>query len=219
LGKGDRRALHKRAPLGLPGLAPIANKNKPPRDAQGKFAGPQEDVRVVALNARARHLGKNLSSNPVEAGAMRKQVSAPWLGDPLGRVIERMVAEDQQELNRLWQVWLTYTGVMRTYRKRILGITGSPAATYVLRVSVTKHLDPDERQDTRTDEEKDDDARASWKAWQGRLNSLLPGDRSALVQAEAQTGKSLWIGLQVSPTGHRTYDALKRLADLVERER
>lgn len=202
MGKGDRRG---KPPKGVPGLKPIGSR-KPLRQG-GRFARAAEDARRTALEARCHHLG----TVPDVDG--RRAAAAPHLGDPLGRVIDRLAPSD---VSRLWGVWQSFCRAARTYRMVVLGVTGTPANSALPMIPEPVEADPSARVDARTPEERQADARDAWARWKGWLDELMGEDRILLLQAESGV-RELWTGRAPTSAGTLTFRALRRLADLSER--
>lgn len=179
-----------------------------PRDRRGTGTRRKaEDARLVALAARANQLGREAS---VDALAT---LTATHLGEELGRVLER---EAPQDVASLWPVWHAFVGAARTYRARILDVRGAAGSALAM-VPERIEADVSMRLDTRSDDEKDADARQAWATWRSRLDRLGDGDRSRILQAESGT-QPLWSDRAPTSAGLRALAALRRLAEIVERE-
>lgn len=218
MGKGDRRG--RVPPKGIPELKPVGSRHYA-RDKGGKFAAPQEDVRTTVLEARARQgvvevtreaKGKALSRET------KRAVARPLLGEPMGMVIARL-AEDRDEEAALWDVWCGFTSAMRTYRLRVLGTDLNPKGQHLPLVAERVETLPEETTDLRTEEEKVEGAKESRRRWMDRLARMYGADRPLLIQAESGMGKALWEGKAPTHYGRLTFNALKRLAKVIERER
>lgn len=223
MGKGDRRGKSRsewaRVPVAggwrPPELAPIqSTRHRQPRAQDGRFASKAEDPRQAVLGQRAKVHGIEGPGRDAQ-----RRMQAPWLEDPLGHVLEREVP-DTAEATRLWQVWSDLSASWLTYHRRILSLPGTPKGA-AMPLLPERGVSPplDEREDTRTEEERDSDARASWRSWRGRLEDLGEPSRILLMQAVSGTGKALWRAHCPTTTGHRVLQALRLLADNIEGER
>lgn len=212
-------------PPGIPGLS-VKTKPKQPRSKGGRFGATRDtqDVRNVVLTKRAQDLGVKLGpqSNHEElqrAQERRLSVTAPHLGEPIGKVLER-IGRDKVEVDRLWRVWCQLTSAYRTYRLRILDkrIEAKGAS---FQTSEKIEADPNEKVDVRTEEEKDEGARESYRRWNARLDRLQTGQghRSILTQAESGMGPELWSGKAPTARGRDAVEALRALARIIDKER
>lgn len=224
MGKGDRRAKVRTLGPKTGWQPPPLRSARPQRPLQSRDKGgrfgelKQEDARVTALNARARHYGKEVPEDVIAAGALRKRMSTPWLEDPLGMVMERRLGPS--DIARHWSAWADLASSYRTFQTRILGIRPGPQASNMPLLNDRPAEPPDaEREDLRDDEQKDRDARASWASWKGRLEALPEIDRILLMQALSGFGKALWGSAAPTTTGIRTLEALEGLVDRIEGER
>jgi len=208
MGKGDRR--HKAPPKGLPELAPIVSGKAHARDRRATN-GPKDDPRKVALTARCHHLGIGADRDS------RRKVTAPHLGSDLGRVMHMACSQD--EAARLWSVWQAWCMAERTYRLRYLGQAGEPKGATIALLPEKMEADTGHTIDTRTPDERDRDSVNTWMRWQGFLGKL-PASTLAVVlhQARREDGPTLWADRKPTEHGTLTLDALRLLADIVERE-
>lgn len=229
VGKGDKRG---KAFKPLPKLGPTKAGQAHPRDRRGTGArSPVEDARLTALDARARHLGGlTVLTVPAEFEGIgppepvasvpersRLSVTGPHLCEPLGQVMQKACA-DAEEIARLWAVWQAFCAAMRTYRVRIIGRGVGPQNSAIPMLPERIEVDPGHTIDTRTAEERDDDAMRAYRRWQGHLGQLFGGDRAYLMQAESGMGRPLFEGQAATRWGRFTLEALRHLADVVEKE-
>lgn len=212
MGKGDPRDIFKLKPI-KPGGG--RSRGHQPRGKGGKFgSGREEDVRQPVLTRRAKEMGWGKDKEA------RARASAPWLGEDLGRVMERL-ADDAEELRKLWGIWLGLCQAMRTYRHRILDKRAGPKGANFTMIHEKLETSADAPpSDARTEEERDEGARESHRRWMDRLDRLPTGmgHRSRLMQAESGSTRELWTGHAPSLAGSKTMEALRELAKVIERE-
>jgi len=202
LGKGDKRHKQK-----LPSLAPIEGKSAHPRDRRGTQK-PADDAPRVALTARCRLFG----ITPTEDA--RRALSGQHSGSDIGMVMQREIS-DQQAVAALWAVWQAWCMAERTYRLRIIGVSGSPKGASI--ASIPDKLESDQRHtiDSRSEDDKNRDATNNWMRWQGFLGHLSAGESSLLHSARRGDGKPLWSDRMPTRCGVETLQALRALAKIV----
>lgn len=204
MGKGDRRGKSKPAPE-MPQVAEIPRRRKCGR--RREYNEGAKDPRKIALGARCRIFGvKDTPEN-------RKALSGQHNGSQLGMVLHHECRADA--IPRLWSTWQGYCTAMRTYRARILNVTGDPANAALQMMPEPMQADDGHTIDTRDAEQRDRDAVNSWMRWHGCIGHLSALHGQTLAGAERGTGKTLWRG---GPTkaGLLALAALMALADIAE---
>lgn len=205
MNKAYSKAAKRRAKKALPELAPVEKQGQ--HRTNGKFARKEDDPRKTAIEARKRQLGWG-SDQKSEVDP-----TDPFLEHPLGYVVNFCAwgsenRSRKEKINELRQVWQEYSQAERTYRIRILGITGGPSGSKDMSAAEPVSVSQAMSIDVRTDAEKDRAASNNWMHWQGLLG-IIPRDyAAALRHAERGTGKPLWHEGRPTDTGLSTYYAL-----------
>lgn len=184
------------------------NRPKRPRNADGTLAAkPQEDPRKVALTARARIVGVTLATPEA-----RRDVSAPMLGTDIGRCINHLHADRDVQAS-LWDVWQAVCSARLTYRRRILGQTGTPKGMTMAMVPEPMETDPSAFVDIRTAEERDIAAKRGDAYWAGLIDRLpLPQHKWALRPALDDVEAALWRDAKPTERGVMAVCALVLLS-------
>lgn len=203
--------MDRRGAFNIPELAPIKRKHQP-RGKGGRFAGPvEEDVRKPAFDRRIAEMGYENNKGG------RKAAAAPWLGEDLGKVMDKL-CDDADEIQRLWTIWQGMSQAMRTYRLRILDKKPGPKGAAFAMIHEKLEVSADTpAADPRTEEEKDEGARESYRRWMDRLGRMRVG-RALLMQAESGMHRELWTGRAPTGVGSDTLEALRALAKIIDME-
>lgn len=188
----------------LPELAPI-ERNEQPRH-KGRFIRSEEDPQKTARTARLRQLPGG------DTGKHKDDALAPLLGCPMGFVI--LTERRRDVASALWDVWQAYCAAERTYRLRILGLSGEPKGASLEMTPETISTNPDEKPDLRSEDEKDRDASNNWMRWQGYLGCIPKEQASLLRRAEKGTCRPLWQDCAPTQTGMAALAALEALAEV-----
>ncbi len=201
LTKADRDRLKPRAHISLAGGMSVEQR---PTGKDRRHTNQAEDARKPAVEARQRHTGV---TDPKEA-------LEPILTTDLGRCVHYLTRGDERE--KLETLWDVISVSRENYKTRILGMTGNPkCATFDMvpeRVDTNQSL----RVDMRTPEEKDAAARASWRAWQAKIDALpTPLHIWALKGAlDGFMGEAtLWKDCQPTDKGRAAVDALRKVGE------
>lgn len=207
-----KRAAARQAPPGceLPAIKPrptIASANAAPRGR------PPKDTQ--ALDARCVAFGLPPSEYA------RRVMDQTWASEPIGMVLMRQLAgaaKPEQAINRLWQVWLGVMGASERYRARIIGKTGRPDTLVLAMLPERIETDEGHTIDTRSSDERDDDAVRGWIRWQHRIARLQPWERDAISASVNRETGALWHQRAPTTRGHALHAALAALADVMDRE-
>jgi hypothetical protein len=209
MGKGDRRRQQKERPMGIPDLD-VKTPAKPHRSG-GRYAKPAEDLSRTVLEDRCRRFG-------LAAGDWaRKALAGPEAGSPIGMVMLRELPS-HEAVARLWSVWQGFCAAERTYRARYIGQTGDPKGASLAMVPDAMQADTGHTIDIRTAAQRDSDAVAAWMRWRGYLGHLSAEQRTAICDAERNTGRPIWQDRAPTKHGLFTLEALLALADVTERK-
>lgn len=203
---------------------------------------PQEDARLVALESRMRKvktlterevaaLSKKLADarNIEDIGARARaiddlkkhvqnlrtsRVSDACMGTDMGLCINKLTGGDTRA--QIIDAWGAISASRRNYRLRYIGQSGEPKGATIAMVPDATETDPSLRVDIRSPDERADQAKASWAAWEAKINALpLPQLKWAIRGAlDGFMGEaSLWRNQAPTPLGTVAVEALRRMAD------
>lgn len=213
MSKADRQRKRDRAKADWKAavkLAPVPKRSAQPRNREGRFERPPEDLQREALDGRCRRFGV-----PVNA-SNREKMKSPWMGCDLGFVIETRCTD--RDAARLWDVFSRWSRAETTYRARYLGQGEQPASAALQMIPDRMETDQSAAVDVREPEERDRDAVTVWMRWQGFLGHLPVGARKALHEARREEGREMWVGAKPTDAGLAALDALRGLAEVSERK-
>ena len=134
-------------------------------------ARPTEDPRKVVLDARRRMIR-----------SPKGDVLHPIYSHPCGRVIEA-IARDWDEAIALWAVFDSIDRADDARARHVVGRSRFPTCTKLEYLTERFEARPDDRPDTRTDDEKARDARNAWDRWSCLLGRLPRYHRGAIIAA------------------------------------
>ena len=163
---------------------------------------PKECPTVTVLQARARHTGVKGRENLIDTA----------LGTPLGCCIAHMTQGDDRA--QLINTWGALSASRRNYKLRYIGHSGEPQGAALEMIPDAMQTDPSMRVDIRSTEERAAHAKASWAAWETKINALPPGFRLAIRGAlDGFAGEgTLWRDQGATPLGRVAVEALRRLS-------
>lgn len=212
--RAKKRAQQRPAPPGCELPAIRTNRSEIPA-ANGRPRGrPPKDT--AALDARCIAYGLPPSEYA------RRVMDQTWASEPIGMVLMRQLAgapRPEEAINRLWQVWLGFHGAAERYRARIIGKTGRPDALVLTMMPEPVEADVSHTIDTRSSDERDDDARQGWARWQERFARLREWEREPIIAAIHGEAGTLWNQRAPTTRGLAMYAALGALADIMDGER
>ena len=174
MGKGDTKTLARkhRAKLakaaGLPTLAPVKRRSKSGRTASAER--PPEDPRLVALDARCRHNGLDMTADN------RRTVSHPAYEGHATRAI----MASGRDSERLLTLWDRIDAAHNAYFVHVLNRPRFPNVAKMEYLPEVIEARPDDRPDTRTPEEKAAHAKAGWDYWR-RLFKQMTGHERIMI--------------------------------------
>lgn len=214
MGKGDRR--RRKAAFELPGVAPV---KKPKKRGSARMAEIRSEEVSVALKARARTLGLRLASEvtrdgrPHEGNIRENQkrlakMGAQMLGERAGQALH--IGCKPEEATDLYEVWVDMTAAEDRYHKS-LGVSIHAKSAKIEMMPERTETRDDDRPDLRSEEERDMAAQAAWRRWDGHLNAIGLGHRSAIDTAR-QDFAPLLVDATLSPAGERFIAAMRALA-------
>lgn len=196
--KAARRARRKRiTKRDLEAVREIVNP--PPQEIY-------EDPRTVVIEARARMMSK-------EPGP---DMLADMLCEHAGQAIN-IGARDKDEAGKLWADFRRLDAADETYFRRIIGKPRFPNVARLEMMPETFEARPDDRPDSRTDEEKNRDAVNAWMRWHGILNRLASHERATIMSAIRQTSGDLHKRGGLTTSGQAFIAAMRVLRSEVER--
>lgn len=167
-------------------------------------AQPKEDPRVVVLQARCKAGAKDTD-----------EAQRPMWGEPAGQAI-KMGATDQDEADRLWGTFKRIDRADDTYARRFSGVRRFPNVSKMEFLPETVETRPDDRPDSRTQDEKDRDAVNDWMRWQGLLGTLNRDQHTVIVDAMRQRARLVHAG-KVTRAGASFVSAMRALDDQYQR--
>jgi len=193
----SKRQRRKRGKISLPGGAQI-DQTPTGRDRRHTNQ-PQEDARLVALNARQRITGKDA-----------KAATDTVCGTDLGLCIDALTKGEERA--QLLDAWDAISAARRNYLTRTIGTTGSPQGAAIAMIPDRMETDQNLRVDIRTAEERDKAAARAWAAWEAKIATLpTPQHRWAIKGAlgESLGEYVLWRNRAVTAKGRLAVDALR----------
>lgn len=134
-------------------------------------AKPVEDPRKVVMDAR-----RNMTRSP------KGDILHPIYSHPCGRVIEA-TARDWDEAIALWAVFDSLDRADDARARHVVGRSRFPTCTKLEYLTERFEARPDDRPDTRTDDEKARDASNAWARWSALLARLPRYHRGAIISA------------------------------------
>lgn len=163
----------------------------------------EPDPRVVVLSARIR------------AGATNADdASRPIWGEPAGQAIAMTC--DTDEARRLWDTFKRVDAADDAYARRYCGIRRFPNVGKLEYLPETLETRPDDRPDSRTQDEKDRDAVNEWMRWQGLFGRIGRDNHTAVVDAMRQRARLVHAG-RVTKSGAAFIAAMRALDDQYQR--
>lgn len=199
--KAQRRSRKRSRTISLPG-GDTAPSRATGRD-RTHTNQPQEDARIVSLTARAKRAGLKDAAT----------ANIPSLSTDMGLCIHKMHHGDS--LAQIIDAWGAISASRRNYLMHYIGQSGEPKGATIAMVPDKVETDPSLRVDIRSTDEKACQAKASWDAWDAKINALpLPqmkwAIRGALYGFMGEA--SLWRNEAPTPLGIVAVDALRRMA-------
>ena len=134
-------------------------------------AKPVEDPRKVVMDAR-----KRMIRSP------KGDILHPIYSHPCGRVIEA-TARDWDEAIALWAVFDSLDRADDARARHVVGRSRFPTCTKLEYLTERFEARPDDRPDTRTEDEKARDASNAWARWSALLARLPRYHRGAIIAA------------------------------------
>ncbi|AHD02940.1 hypothetical protein [Leisingera methylohalidivorans] len=212
MGKGSEtraRARKLEARRALPGLAPVPRRERDGNSTRSKRTAEvkaEAAADVAGLKVRARQMG----ADPNDLPAMRAQA----LGEAAGQAI--YMRHSGAEAAKLWDIYAGLTAAEARYAKIVLGV---PIHARVAKVEfLPERLETcaDDDLDLRSEEEKHRDAVNAWMRWRGYVQNLSAHHQSAIF-AVVRGRKDPVREAALTPAGKRFLDALKLLAEVVDK--
>ncbi len=213
MGKGDRR--RRKAAFELPGVAPV---KRPKKRGSTRMAEIRSEEVSVALKARARACGLRLAKEqtrdgqPHEANIRENQkrlakMGAQMLGEPAGQALH--IGCNANEASDLYEIWVDMTASEDRYH-RSMGVSIHAKSAKIEMMPERTETRDDDRPDLRSEEERDMAAQAAWRRWDGHLNAIGLGHRSAIDTAR-MAFTPLFVDAKLSLAGERFIDAMRAL--------
>ena len=197
-----KREMKEAATLaGLPGLAEV-KKRQPNGQARVRADSPH-DPRKTALQARVRQFGGKDSKKAREA------MSGQHSGDHIGMVIQSQCSE--QKARKLWATLQAWRGAHTRYQRTVLGISEGAKGSSL----ETNSGGGGGATDTRTEDEKVQDATKAWMIWNGHIGYLSTADRVAAHEARIDD-PGLWDSQKPTRRGLAALAAIEALHKIVE---
>lgn len=162
------------------------------------------DPRKTVATARQRHSG---ITDPQEA-------MQPLCGSDMGLCIRALSIGDARA--ELANTWAAISASHRNFRLLVIGQTGGPQGAAIAMVPDQMETDQSLRIDLRTHDERVAAAKASWAAWEGKINAMpVPTMRWALRGAlDGFLGEAtLWRDQAPTSTGALAVMALRATID------
>lgn len=131
-----------------------------------------------------------------------------------GRAIAAL-AVNEDEANRLWNVFLKFDTADNTYMARVIGRPRFPNVAKMEFLPDRLEARDDDKPDPRSEDEKDRDAVNTWMHWQGHLGCLEAHERSSIVRA-ARHMDTLWKDGGPTCAGQQFVAALRVLHAVVD---
>lgn len=164
---------------------------------------PPEDATATVVQARARHTGFAGRDTLIDAA----------LGTPLGCCIAHLTQGDDRA--QIINTWGALSAARRNYRLRYIGQSGEPQVAALAMIPDAMQTDQSMRVDIRSTDERAEHAKASWAAWDAKINALpLPNMKWAIRGAlDGFAGEgTLWRDQGATPLGRVAVEALRRLS-------
>lgn len=168
--KGQKLAQKRqRAMADIPDLEPIRKRHPSGR----KVSTADRDPQRLVLSARCSHMGK------ADTRENRRLMKEAMMGDPAGQAIA-IGSRGQKEAAALWAVFSKLDSVDARYHSRILSRGRHAKCGKVEYMPERFEARPDDRADSRTEEQKDRAAVNEWMAWHGAVGHLASHEQSSL---------------------------------------
>jgi hypothetical protein len=164
---------------------------------------PQEDARIVSLTARAKRAGLKDAAAAID----------PTLSTDMGLCINKLHQGDTRA--QIIDAWGAISASRRNYLLHYIGQSGEPKGATIAMVPDATETDPSLRVDIRSPDERADQAKASWTAWEAKINALpWPQMKWAIRGAlDGFMGEaSLWRDCAPTPLGTVAVEALRRMS-------
>ena len=148
----------------------------------------------------------------MDSRAVMQAANLAVLGHDLGKCINALSTGDEQ--SKLIDTWETLSASHRNYRMRYIGQTGDPKGASIGMVPDRTETDQSLRVDLRTPEEKAEQAKASWAAWEAKINALPSPQLKWAIRGVLQgfMGEAtLWRDQAPATAGRVAVAALRRL--------
>jgi hypothetical protein len=207
MGKGDRRRKAKAQWRDAVERGPLPALQVRER----RTAAPPDEPMKTALQARLRHAG--VRDTP-EAEMAAK---SPLMGCDVGRCITSLFPARDEQM-RLWAAFCGLCAVYERHATIVLGVTYWPPVPRLELMPEPAEADPDEAPDTRTQDERIDDAIDARRRWDSYLSGLPGAYISALAFARLDRSPTLWRMGAPTDYGRVTVRALAALADALEKK-
>ena len=167
---------------------------------------PTEDARKPAIQARLRIAGKD------DTPDARKAAVAPSYGHDVGLCINATITGDAA--TKAWDTFSHISASYRNYMAYFIGQTGNPKCAAITMIPEPMETDPSLRVDLRSHDEKVSAAKASWAAWERRMNAL-PAPQMKWALGGALRGfmgeGTLWRDAKPTHTGKTVVAALQAI--------
>lgn len=177
------------------------------RDNVGQHK-PTEDARKATLEARLRIAGIRATPDSIKAAV------DPSYGHDVGLCIRSVLKGD--DATKAWDTFSHISASHRNYMTYFIGQTGNPKCAAIAMIPEPMETDPSLRVDLRTHDEKVSAAKASWAAWEKRMNALpFPQMKWALGGAlRGFMGEgTLWRDAKPTHTGKTVVAALQAMGE------
>lgn len=168
----------------------------------------QDDPRQTVLAHRCRELGLRPTTANLIAAATQ------MAGSHAGRAFVRGM--DVDTAHKAWNAWTGLTGAEERFHRQVLGMTMHPEVANMEIAPEPFEVDADSECDTRSDDEKERDARNSWARWRDYQNGLPIADQ-AIIESVKRGWVRPVIDGKLTDKGRLFCDAMRMLVEVVER--
>ncbi|RME95345.1 MAG: hypothetical protein D6773_18520 [Alphaproteobacteria bacterium] len=177
--------------------------SRPNPARQGARKDLQDPADAVALAVRARLTGCTV-----------EEARDTLASEPVGRCIRYQIRDDY-ERRRIFEVWQGMRAAWETYIARCYPVRLSPAGASLPFLPEEMSVEPSLHVETRTLEERVEEARNNWFQWLERIMSLPTPERHAVMGQLHEYGPIPWDNEAKMPTrtGQQIINGLQMLVD------
>lgn len=195
-----RRAKGRAGKISLAKSQPVERSTVPGRNSRA------EDPRLVAARARCAAAGI-----PDTADG-RTAALDPIYGSDMGRCIAAIVSDAKDRADRA-STWNSICQARERYLSLIIGVVPRPASAIIPMLPDRVETNDHHTIDTRTEDERIEDARRAWQYWLQLMSELPPGQGDAVLREVWGSGPPLWNRDSKSPTprGRFAVEAIKSI--------